>query len=204
MCVGSNCEGGLKGGSCEGSICIGGTNEGDACGIDADCPGAPCATTVDCGGGILNVYGEMIVPGASYTVSVVAENCNLSDPASFTAGSLKMTTSAFGDVAGTCSVSGCAVPGGPPIAVADALAILAKFSGATGAIRKMRADLEPSRLDFQINVTDVLQSLRAFSGLTYQFLSCVPTSSAGALCFGGPTHLQPCVSDLDCRIPVCP
>ncbi|MCH7591974.1 MAG: hypothetical protein IH989_04220 [Planctomycetes bacterium] len=203
-CVDGNCLGGLNDVTCQGNVCIGGPGEGSGCSTDADCPGKSCTEAADCSGGIVNVYGEMIVPGASYTVSVVGEDCDLSDEGNFTDASLKMTTSNFGNVAGACDVTGCDVPDNGQTAIADALAILAKFLGATGAIRKMRADIEPSLLDFKMNVTDVLQSLRAFVGLSYPFLSCRPTAVQGNLCFGGPTHLQSCVSDLDCRIPLCP
>ena len=104
----------------------------------------------------------------------------------------------------SCSVAGCTVPDGGLADMTDILAILDKFSGVAGAIRKARADLEPSLLDFKINVTDVLQASRAFSGLAYPFLSCQPTATLGNLCFGGPTDLEPCSTDVDCRIPLCP
>ena len=203
VCVDGNCAGGFKGVTCQNGVCIGGPNDQSTCSTDSDCPGEPCSNTAECGGGILNVYGEMIVPGASFSVSVVAEDCDLNDPASFANASLTMTTSTYGNVAGLCSDTGCAVPDNGPVAITDALAILAKFAGVPGAIRKMRADLEPSRMDFYIGVTDVLQSLAAFSGLKYLFLSCRP-HAFGSICFGGPTHLQNCVNDLDCRIPLCP
>ena len=204
VCDGGNCLGGLNDGTCQGNVCIGGPGEGSVCSNDANCPGEPCTATTDCGGGIVNVYGEMVVPGASYTVSVVGEECDLNDEGNFTGASLTMTTSIYGDVAGACTTTSCDPPDGAPVAVADALAILAKFSGVAGAIRKARADLEPSLLDFKINVTYVLQSLRGFTNVPYVFLSCQPTAVQGNLCFGGPTHLQSCVSDLDCRVPLCP
>ena len=98
----------------------------------------------------------------------------------------------------------CTVPDDGPVAVDDALAILAKFSGEPRAMRKTRTELEPSLMDFRVAITDILQSLRAFSGLPNLWLSCHHVAGSGKLCFGGQRTLQSCDSDLDCRISLCP
>ena len=51
----------------------------------------------------------------------------------------------------------------------DALAVIARFSSADGAIVKARADLEPGTPDLKINVSDALSALAGFQGVPYPF-----------------------------------
>ena len=65
-------------------------------------------------------------------------------------------------------------PPEPPegaVNVDDALAVIERFSNATGAMIKPRADLEPDCLDLRINVTDVLASIAGFTGIDYPFVT---------------------------------
>ena len=203
VCVDGECDGGLRDGVCAVDVCASGANESEACASDADCPGEPCAEDADCAGGIINAYGEMVVPGASYTVSVIAEGCDLGVESNFTDGSLSMTTSTYGNVVGTCSTTGCTVPDDGPTGITDALAGLLVFSGSPNRPRKMRTDLEPSEIDFFPAISDILQSLNAFSGIPYPFIKCQALASGTRICFGGPTHLEPCQTSVDCQIPLC-
>ncbi len=114
--------------------------------------------------GIVHVYHEGIVPGGTYRVDVEDERLPLSfsEP-------LDMTTARFGDTVETCSTLGCTPPDGY-IGIDDALAILARFASVSGSIILPRADLEPACVDFAINVSDVLHSLRGFTGQAYPFV----------------------------------
>ena len=113
--------------------------------------------------GMVHVYHEAIIPGGTYHVEVVdAEFPSIfSDP-------LEMTTAKWGDTVETCSTVGCTPPDGS-VDIVDALAILRAFARALGSIIQPRTDLEPACVDFKINVSDVLHSIRGFTGLAYPF-----------------------------------
>ena len=111
---------------------------------------------------------EGIVPGGTYLVDVVDQICDPGDPGSFST-ALSMTTSAHGDTVLDLSVDPPLPPGGPPVGIDDALAILERFSNVAGAISKPRADLVPACVDLLISVDDVLASIAGFSGLNYPF-----------------------------------
>ena len=81
---------------------------------------------------------------------------------------LEITTARWGDTVETCSTVGCTPPDGF-VDLVDALAILRAFASAPGSISLPRADLEPACVDFKINVSDVLHSIRSFTGLSYPF-----------------------------------
>ena len=123
--------------------------------------------------GTVHVFHEAIVPQGIYTVDVIDNSCstkvegNFSDP-------LTMTTAYWGDTVFDLSEDPPLPPGGPPVDVVDALALLESFSSVPGAITKARADLEPACLDLKINVSDVLFSLAGFSGLSYPFVPTAP------------------------------
>lgn len=140
-------------------------------------PGPPpppfTMATLRCGGpafrdwasvGVVHVHHEGIVPGGTYRVEVMDEvlPSTFSDP-------LEMTTAVYGDTVGNLSGDPPPPPNGPPVSIDDALAIIARFSSVPGAIILPRADLEPACVDFTINISDVLSSLRGFSGLPYPF-----------------------------------
>ena len=50
----------------------------------------------------------------------------------------------------------------------DVTAVLVKFQN-VGGPEKARSDMEPSNVDFLINISDVTFVLNAFSGETYPF-----------------------------------
>ena len=113
--------------------------------------------------GIVHVYHEGIVPGGTYRVEAVGVEFPLifSDP-------LEMTTAKFGDTVESCSALGCTPPD-EDVGIIDALAILGRFASVPGSISLPRADLEPACVDFAINISDVLHSLKGFSGVPYPF-----------------------------------
>jgi hypothetical protein len=53
--------------------------------------------------------------------------------------------------------------------VTDVVVILDKFKNLVGAPLKARADLEPSLPDLEINITDAVYAIEAFTGEEYPF-----------------------------------
>ncbi len=127
--------------------------------------------------GVVHVYHEAIIPDGTYHVEVVdAEFSSIfSDP-------LEMTTAKWGDTVETCSTVACTPPDGS-VDIVDALAILRAFAFVPGSIILPRADLEPACVDFQINISDVLHSLRGFTGQAYPFTPSA-TDPCDATCAG--------------------
>ncbi|MCH7871095.1 MAG: right-handed parallel beta-helix repeat-containing protein [Planctomycetes bacterium] len=117
--------------------------------------------------GTIHVLHEGIVPGGSYRVDVIDDSCDAGVPTFSLV--LPLATAIWGDTVLDLSEDPPLPPGGPPVDIVDALAILERFSNAPGAIIKARADLEPACVDLKINVADVLSSLAGFSGLSYPF-----------------------------------
>lgn len=131
--------------------------------------------------GVVNLWHEGIVPGATYRVRVVEEGCplietNFSEP-------LVMTTAIFGDIIG--------IPGSVPpepvdnsVGVSDALAGIAAFANASGKPSWSRTELAGRCVTHKASIDDVLRSLMGFSGLSY------PETPSG---------LDPCASS--CPLP---
>ena len=134
------------------------------------------------GDGVINVYGELIVPNGTYSISVVDATCPPFEPDSFSA-PLTITTAIWGDVVKDCTAafnlgSRCGPPDKSVDIVTDVLTVLQKFQNLLG-ISKSRADMEPGLLDGEVNISDVTFVVDAFSGDPYPFA--VPE-----LCPGGP------------------
>jgi len=102
-------------------------------------------------------------------------------------------------------VSQC--PNGPPEqsagVVTDVVALLNKFSNVACAIRKTRADLVRCRIDFNINTTDVVGALSAFTGGDDENTCGTGQCGPAGLCKGGADHGTACLSDGDCRSDRC-
>ena len=206
VCRDGQCDGGLRGASCVagagGGVCVGGPSDGDACTVGGDCPGESCSVTTDCGGGIVNVYGEAIVPGASYGVVVIADGCSplMNKDDWFMFLPTIVTTAEFGDIVSSCTDVLC-FPAGDGPNVGDILAAIAGFASSPAAPSKTRTEVEPSRLDFLLNISDVLLRIRAFQGLSYPALRC--DVGGTDRCVGGPHAGQPCASNVDCELELC-
>lgn len=123
----------------------------------------------------VHVFHEGIVPGGSYRVQVIGATC----PDLLAEGSysppLELTAARWGDTVRDLSETPPPPPEGS-VNIDDALGILARFSGVSGAIVKARADLEPRCPDLLINVSDVLASLAGFVGLDYPFAPTAPNA----------------------------
>jgi hypothetical protein len=112
---------------------------------------------------------------AEYEVRTVDATCDPSDAGNFSAAA-SVIAPRWGDLAGPIDASGSyyvAADGRVDIPV-DVVAILAKFTNRSNAPAKARADLEPCKVDFKLNMTDVVRALDAFRGVGYPF---TPTST---------------------------
>ena len=135
--------------------------------------------------GPINVFGEAIVPSlaasnpprvdipAAYDIQVIDCVCDRADGGSYSA-TLDLTQPVWGDTVSDLAEDPPLPSNGPPVDVVDTVAIIERFSNASGAISKTRADMEPNCLDLTINVADVLSSIRGFSGLGYNFTPTAP------------------------------
>ncbi|RME40613.1 MAG: hypothetical protein D6788_02965 [Planctomycetota bacterium] len=144
-----------------------------------DCPPGPDAfwtATLQCDPdfrdwsvlGVVHVFGEAIVPAAAYQVDVVDVSCDLTVAGNFSP-PLTITTSAWGDVTGGCSVRPCLPPDSSIDVTTDVTAVLDRFRNATDAVEKPRADVEPALLDLLVNISDVTMTMDAFRGFAYPF-----------------------------------
>ena len=129
--------------------------------------------------GRIQVVGEPVVPGAVFIVQAISEGC-------FGAGefiystALSVSTTRYGDVTEYCGPGVCDPPDGA-VGISDVLSLIAKFSNVSNAVRKARADMIPSCVDFLIDIADVLDGLRAFSGLPYQFTPTIPNDPCASM-----------------------
>jgi hypothetical protein len=137
------------------------TGSGEACTIDDDCAQGTCG--VD---GVIHFLDQGIVPSknanqqAIYSVQVIAEGCAVADDNFSNA--LVATQPVWGDIGGGTNCPMDPPDGGADL-VPDVTAALKKFSNGLCAPKKTRADVEPYELDMQVNITDVLALLNAFS-----------------------------------------
>lgn len=198
-CIKGSCQGGLNASACVNKKCAGGPDDGNTCAQDSDCPGAACSTNADCGGGILHVYGEAVVPGAAYTVQVIEEHCNPADENDYSLAVI-LETAVFGDVLTSCNQIPC-TPTGDGAHIIDVLGVLQRFGTQPGAPSKTRTEWEPSLLDLSPAITDVLYGVLGFQGVRYPSLGCSPGSG---LCNGGSNANNSCTDDADCQLTPCP
>ena len=113
--------------------------------------------------GVVNVWHEGIVPGATYDVRVLDATCNPNVPANYSSAT-GMQTADYGD---TIGLGGFQFPVDYYVGISDALAGIATFTATPGRPSKSRTDLAGRCLDFAAGINDVLASLRAFQGLPY-------------------------------------
>ena len=137
------------------------TGTGEACTTDSDCAAGTCG--VD---GAIHFLDQGIVPSkndtqqAVYSVQAIDQACEMIE--NDYSDALVVTQPVWGDIGyrNTCPML---PPDGVADLIPDVTRALSKFSNALCAPKKMRADVEPAILDMQINTTDVLQLLNAFS-----------------------------------------
>jgi DNA-binding beta-propeller fold protein YncE len=156
-------------GSCVLGTCAGGLKVGALCSSDAQCAG------------LVSVRHEGIVPEGTYLIQSLDALCSPPDAADFSA-ALAVITPTFADTVKDCTTTPCAPPNGIVEGV-DVVAVLDKFKNIVGAIKKVRADLDPAPLtDMIISAGDITLVLDVFAGGTF------PPSSAPPL----PTGPPPC------------
>ncbi|RME37400.1 MAG: hypothetical protein D6788_09540 [Planctomycetota bacterium] len=124
--------------------------------------------------GPVHVHHELIVPGATYDVQVIGAECNPAVPGNYSP-PLTVATPTWGDVVGTCAVTPCSNPDDSVDVTTDVTAVLSKFKNTANAPGKSRADLEPSGVDFLVNISDVTRAMDGFRGSAYPF----PPPSSG-------------------------
>ena len=136
------------------------------------------------GDGVINVYGELVVPNGTYSIRVAHVTCPVTDPIIFS-DPLTITTPIWGDLVKKCTVlvgTSCPPPDNSVCIVTDVVQTLSKFEN-SWALQKSRADMEPGLLDGVINLSDVTLVLNAFAGDQYPFAVpelCPPVAKSGS------------------------
>lgn len=118
----------------------------------------------------VHVYDEATVPDAIYHVQMIPENGDTSDEQAYSA-PLVISTSIWGDIVGYLDLGPnyWTGPDGSVDFTSDVTAVLDKFTNASNAPLKSRADQDPNEPDRLINISDVTFVLGAFGGDDYPF-----------------------------------
>jgi hypothetical protein len=121
--------------------------------------------------GVIHVYGQDVVPGTTYDVQLVQQDCETSEQ--YFSSSLSILTSLWGDAVLDCSTDPCGSPQGT-VNFDDISAVVAKFKNSSGAPAKARVDLgSPAASsgvpDQIIDFVDIPLAVDAFRGVMYPF-----------------------------------
>lgn len=118
----------------------------------------------------INVFSEFIIPSGTYAIQAVESSCPLTEELSFS-DSLVITNSGFGDLVGLecTSATSCSPPDNSVDVPTDVTAVLEMFQNSRFAPGKVRTEIEPARIDFKINFTDITLVLDAFRNVPYPF-----------------------------------
>ncbi len=119
---------------------------------------------------LLHIWGEAIVPGATYIVQAVSRGCYDAGVSRYST-PLTTTQARWGDVCGPDQLGVCTAPPDGVVDVTnDVLGVLLKFQNDGAAMLKVAGDIEPEIPDLKVNVAnDVLFALSAFQGDSYPF-----------------------------------
>ncbi len=117
------------------------------------------------GHGMLAVYGEAVVPGATYEVQTISLYCGTSNETDYSKSVSVATAAKWGDVV---------APFNPPSTATqpdfgDISALVDKFKDVPSAISMARADLNPAVPDQNANFSDISLVVDAFKGVSYPF-----------------------------------
>ena len=123
--------------------------------------------------GVVHVFHEAVIPGATYEMRALDEACDFTAQGGYST-PLELNTSLWGDVVRDCVTTPCGPPDGSVDIATDAAAVLDKFKNLEGAPVKARCDLEPNRPDARVNISDVTSILDAFRGFDYPFAGPLP------------------------------
>ncbi len=124
--------------------------------------------------GHVYVFDEAILPGGTYGIQAIDEDCVLSLEHGYST-PLLLTAGPWGDICGPCDDSAWDPPDGSVDVTTDVTAVLDKFKNAPGAPIKARSDIEPSVPDLKVNISDAVFILDAFRGESYPFSGPVTT-----------------------------
>lgn len=119
-------------------------------------------------GVVLHVRGPEVVPGTTYEIQAVHEDCQLGYETDFSAPLVVATSALWGDVTGDCSVSPCTPPDGT-VDVVDVTAVYDKFRNLAGAPIKARTDVDPSLPNRLVEIVDITRTNDAANGAPYPF-----------------------------------
>jgi hypothetical protein len=114
----------------------------------------------------IHAFGPEVIPGGQYTFQTISDVCDTDVEGNYST-PLNVGTAKWGDSVGNFNGTFWENPDGSVGIVTDVIAGLNKFSNSLGAPSKTRTDLEPSIPDGRINIADILQNLKAFTGLPY-------------------------------------
>ncbi len=118
--------------------------------------------------GEVQVFGNAVVPGASYVVQAVISTCVTAGLSRFSS-PFVLDTPKWGDLVGDCTSIPCSQPDGSVNVTTDLVAQLDSFSDLPGSVNKFRADIQPDVPDFLVNISDIVATQNAFSGNPYPF-----------------------------------
>ncbi len=118
--------------------------------------------------GVIHVYHQAVVPGGTHSFLVDCSCYGLWHPLCDPFFPF-LSTSAWGDVSGRFADGAWTAADGTVDVTVDVVAVLEKFRNGGSAPGKVRADVEPACIDFQINISDVTTVLDAFRGRPYPF-----------------------------------
>jgi hypothetical protein len=179
----------------------------EPCNEARDCPGGTCG--VD---GVVHLFTEGIVPtlqipdgprmDAKYYVQVIDSSCSMTGEDNYSV-ALEMIQAQWGDVNDTVANCPNGVPNQDVSVLGDTIGVVNKFSNVGCPVQKARADLRSGagpRVDFKIDLSDILATIGAFQGDPYPFGSgqCVNDR-----CSGGSDHNRVCANDTECSSDPC-
>jgi hypothetical protein len=112
--------------------------------------------------GEVSAYGPEIVPGATYDIQAVGQDCDPNDDASFSP-PLTVTMSKWGDVVAPFAVDG--QPGQPNFE--DIGAVQQKYANNPNAPAKNRCDLGLALVDFYVGFIDIGCAVNGYKSIPY-------------------------------------
>ena len=129
--------------------------------------------------GTVHVSGEVVIPSGEYEIQAIdCDACALDLDTNYSP-PLVLQTSLWGDLVKDCTADPCGPPDNSVDVVTDVSAVLTKFANLNVGVSKSRCDVEPSTVDFLINISDVTFILNAFMGAPYPFAPSEPPPCSG-------------------------
>ena len=105
----------------------------------------------------VHVFGDAIIPGATYEVEALDLACHFSAPGESSPALTLSTASVWGDIVGT----ELSDPPEGTVTMIDVSAVIDRFAGLAGALSTLRTDLEPHVPNQSVTFMDVSAALDA-------------------------------------------